>query len=38
MPPTLKTERKFKKVELITGSFGIPFKSFIENAEPEAEH
>ncbi len=35
MPPTLKTERKFKKVELITGSFGIPFKSFIENAEPE---
>ncbi len=35
MPPTLKSERKFKKVELITGSFGIPFKSFIENAEPE---
>ena len=35
MPPTLKTERKFKKVKLMTGSFGIPFKSFIENAEPE---
>lgn len=37
MPPTLKTERTFKKVELMNGSFGILFKSFIENAEPEAD-
>lgn len=37
LPPTLKTERKFKKLQLIEGSFGIPFKPFIENAEPEAD-
>lgn len=36
LPPTLKTEKKFKKVELMTGTFGIPFKPFLENAEPEA--
>ncbi len=37
LPPTLKSERTFKKVQLINGSFGIPFKSFIENAEPESD-
>lgn len=37
MPPTLKTERTFKKVELMNGSFGIPFKPFIENAVPEED-
>ena len=37
LPPTLKTERTFKKAQLINGSFGIPFKPFIENAEPETD-
>ena len=37
LPPTLKSERTFKKVQLMNGSFGIPFKPFIENAEPEAD-
>ncbi|PPA72178.1 hypothetical protein [Jeotgalibacillus proteolyticus] len=36
-PPTLKTERKYERQKLITGTFGIPLKPFIENAEPEAE-
>ncbi len=34
LPPTLKTERKFEKVKLMTGTFGIPFKPFLKNAEP----
>lgn len=34
-PPTLKTERKFEKEKMITGTFGIPFKPFLQNAEPE---
>lgn len=33
-PPTLKTEIKFQKEKVLTGTFGIPFKPFIENAEP----
>ncbi|SEN31120.1 hypothetical protein SAMN05192533_11164 [Mesobacillus persicus] len=33
-PPTLKSERKFEKQRLLEGSFGIPFKSFLLNAEP----
>jgi hypothetical protein len=33
-PPTLKTERKFEKEKVLTGTFGIPFKPFILNAEP----
>ncbi|WP_079508302.1 hypothetical protein [Mesobacillus jeotgali] len=36
-PPTLKTEVKFEKEKALTGTFGIPFKSFLENAEPEPE-
>src|SRR5213078_4328775 len=35
LPPTLKTEKKFLKVQLMTGTFGIPFKPFLENAVPE---
>lgn len=37
LPPTLKTERTFKKLQIMTGTFGIPFKPFIENAEPDEE-
>lgn len=33
-PPTLKSERKFEKVKVLTGSFGIEFNHFLGNAEP----
>lgn len=33
VPPTLKTERTFKKQKVLNGTFGIPFKPFLENAE-----
>lgn len=33
-PPTLKTEKKFLKEKVLTGTFGIPFTDFIKNAEP----
>jgi hypothetical protein len=36
-PPTLKTEKRFEKEKVLTGSFGIPFKPFLENAEPQSE-
>jgi hypothetical protein len=36
-PPTLKTESKFQKEKLLNGTFGIPFKPFLENSEPEAD-
>ncbi|WP_423409917.1 peptidyl-prolyl cis-trans isomerase [Heyndrickxia sp. MSNUG] len=36
-PPTLKTEVKFQKEKVLTGTFGIPFKPFLENAEPESD-
>lgn len=36
-PPTLKTEKKFEKEKMITGTFGIPFKPFLQNSEPENE-
>lgn len=32
-PPTLKTEKKFLKEKLLTGTFCIPFKPFLKNAE-----
>ncbi|WP_175638831.1 peptidyl-prolyl cis-trans isomerase [Metabacillus schmidteae] len=32
-PPTLKTEQKFEKIKILTGTFGIPFKPFLLNAE-----
>lgn len=34
-PPTLKTEKKFEKEKVLTGTFGMLFKPFLENAEPE---
>lgn len=36
-PPTLKTEVKFQKEKVLTGTFGIPFKSFLENSEPDKD-
>lgn len=36
-PPTLKTEKKFLKEKILTGTFGIPFTDFIKNAEPLEE-
>jgi hypothetical protein len=36
-PPTLKTEKKFEKEKVLNGTFGIPLKPFLENAEPEAD-
>jgi len=37
-PPTLKTERKFDRKGMLTGTFGIEIKPFLNNAEikPEA--
>ncbi|WP_422123636.1 peptidyl-prolyl cis-trans isomerase [Planococcus sp. X10-3] len=37
VPPTLNSEKRYKKQEkqeMLTGTFGILFKPFIENAEP----
>lgn len=31
-PPTLKTEKKFEKEKVLTGTFGIPIKPFLKNA------
>lgn len=33
-PPTLKTERKFEKEKVLTGTFAMPFEPFLNNAEP----
>ncbi|MGD6897759.1 peptidyl-prolyl cis-trans isomerase [Bacillus infantis] len=33
-PPTLKTEKKFEKEKVLNGTFGIPLKPFLKNAEP----
>ncbi|MCP3741773.1 peptidyl-prolyl cis-trans isomerase [Rossellomorea sp. BNER] len=33
-PPTLKTEKKYEKEKILTGSFGIPLQPFLRNAEP----
>lgn len=33
-PPTLISEKKFQKIKLLTGTFGIPLAPFIKNAEP----
>lgn len=32
-PPTLKTEKKFEKTKILTGTFGIYLKHFLQNAE-----
>ncbi|MGE6258610.1 peptidyl-prolyl cis-trans isomerase [Heyndrickxia sporothermodurans] len=34
-PPTLKSERRFLKEKLLTGTFGIKFEPFLNNAEPK---
>ncbi len=36
-PPTLKTEKKYEKERILTGTFGIPFAPFLKNAEPHAD-
>ncbi|PLS06414.1 hypothetical protein [Neobacillus cucumis] len=36
-PPTLKTEKKFEKEKVLTGTFGIPFKPFLLNSEPAVD-
>lgn len=33
-PPTLKSEKKYERQKVLTGSFGIPLKPFLANAEP----
>jgi hypothetical protein len=33
-PPTLKSEKRFEKEKVLTGTFGIAFKPFLKNAEP----
>lgn len=33
-PPTLKSERQFEKVKVLTGTFGVKFEPFLKNAEP----
>ncbi|MFD1205884.1 MULTISPECIES: peptidyl-prolyl cis-trans isomerase [Sporosarcina] len=34
-PPTLKTEKKFDRKKMITGTFGISLDHFIKNAVPD---
>lgn len=36
-PPTLKTESKFQKEKILNGTFGIPFRPFLANSEPEVD-
>ncbi|XJZ28365.1 peptidyl-prolyl cis-trans isomerase [Bacillota bacterium Lsc_1132] len=36
-PPTLKSEKRFEKEKMLTGSFAIPLKPFLENAEPKED-
>ncbi len=36
-PQTLKSEKKFEKEKILTGTFGIPFIDFLRNAEPEKD-
>lgn len=36
-PPTLKSEKTFEKEKLLTGTFGVPFKPFLTNAEPAGD-
>lgn len=33
-PPTLNSEKKYEKEKLLTGSFAVPFKPFLQNASP----
>jgi len=34
VPPTLKSEKKFEKEKVMTGTFGIQLKPFLANSEP----
>lgn len=34
-PPTLKTEKKYEKEKVLTGTFGVPFEHFLKNASPD---
>lgn len=36
-PPTLKTERKFDRKGMMTGTFGMEIKPFLKNAEIHAD-
>ncbi|MDW0109353.1 peptidyl-prolyl cis-trans isomerase [Sporosarcina aquimarina] len=33
-PPTIKTEKKYEKQKMLTGTFGILFEPFLKNAVP----
>jgi hypothetical protein len=35
VPPTLKTEKKYLKEKLLTGTFGMHFQPFLQNALPD---
>lgn len=37
LPPTLKTEKKYEKERLVTGSFGMKLGDMLKNAEPFEE-
>lgn len=37
LPPTLKTEKRFEKDKMLTGTFGIPLKNFLQNSEPSSD-
>lgn len=34
VPPTLKSEKKYEKTQMLTGTFGIHLHHFLKNAEP----
>ncbi|WP_100403142.1 hypothetical protein [Bacillus sp. FJAT-42315] len=36
-PPTIKSEKKFLKEQILNGTFAIPFEPFLKNAEPNEE-
>ncbi|WLR43663.1 peptidyl-prolyl cis-trans isomerase [Bacillus carboniphilus] len=35
-PPTAKSEQKFQKEKILTGSFAIPLAPFLKNSEPKS--
>lgn len=36
-PPTLKTEKKYEKTKMLTGTFGMHLSHFVKNAVPKEE-
>ncbi|PAQ14512.1 hypothetical protein CD798_10660 [Bacillaceae bacterium SAOS 7] len=36
-PPTIKSEKKFLKEQILNGTFAVPFEPFLKNAEPNEE-